>query len=257
MRPRARLVLPLAALGLLLAAATAWAIKAEIGNSYVSATAAVTPRVLPAAGKGLAPVELSSITRIGTRNGGMPPPLKTLEFELDKNGRVDTSGIPTCPLAKLQNTTPQQARSRCAKSLVGEGKGEALVQLPGTQPVKVSSPVSFFNAPPTGGKPTIIAQAYERIPKPKTLLLPIVIEKVNHGRYGYRAAVELPPIAEGYGSATLAEAKIGLTLNRHGHKAGLIEASCSGGRLQVTGEITFANGDFFPALLTSPCHSPS
>ncbi len=255
MRRRARLAVLTATLLLLVGAGSAWAIRAEIGKSFVSSTAAVTPRVLPA--HGYAPVQLSSVTRIGTKDGSMPPPLKTLEFELDKNGRVDTSGIPTCSIAKLEDTTPQQARSRCAKALVGKGKGEARVQLPGAPIVKVSSPLSFFNAPPTNGKPTIIAHAYETIPKPQTLLVPIVIEKVNHGRYGYRAAVEMPQIAEGYGSATLAEANIGITLNRHGRKAGLIEASCSGGRLQVTGELVFANGDLFPALLTSPCHSPS
>lgn len=254
MRRRVRLAVPVATLVLLLGAASAWAIRAEIGKSFVSATAAVTPRVLPT--HGFAPVQLSSITRIATRDGSVPPPLKALEFELDKNGRVDTSGIPTCPISKLEGTTPKQARSRCKAALVGEGEGKAMVQMPGMAPVKISSPLSFFNAPPTGGRPTLIAHAYETIPKPSTLLVPIVIEKVNHGRYGYRAEVELPPIAEGYGSATLAEAKIGITLKRKGRKAGLIEAACSGGRLQVTGKLVFANGDLFPALLTSPCHPP-
>ena len=64
MRRRVRLTVLGATLLLLLGTASAWAIRAEIGKSFVSSTAAVTPRVLPA--HGAAPVQLSSVTRIGT-----------------------------------------------------------------------------------------------------------------------------------------------------------------------------------------------
>ena len=126
--------------------------------------------------------------------------------------------------------------------------------MPGAEAVKMSSPLSFFNAPPTGGRPTIIAHAYETIPKANTLLVPIVIERVNDGRYGYKAEVELPEIAEGHGSPILAQGTIGVTYRHGGREVGFLNARCSGGRLQVQGKLTFVNGDFFPATLTSPCH---
>lgn len=253
MRRRLRIGLVLGVLALLVAAASAYAIRAEIGKSVVSATAELQPRNLPAHGSG-APVTLSTTTRINTKDGSVPPALKTLTFELDKNGTVQTKGLPTCTIAKLEGTTPQQARSRCASSLVGKGVGEARVQLPGQSIVKISSPLSFFNAPPTGGRPTIIAHAYETLPKAKTLLVPIVVEKVHDGRYGYRAEVTVPEIAEGYGAPILAKATLGLTYKHGGHEVGFVNATCSGGRLQVTGKLSFVNGDFFPATLTSPCH---
>jgi hypothetical protein len=249
---RLRIGLLLAAAAALVAAASAYAIRAEIGKTVVSATAELRPRSLPAHGG--APVRLSTTTRIGTKDGSMPPALKTLTFELDKNGFVETKGLPTCTIAKLEGTTPQQARSRCAKALVGTGTGTARVQMPGSSPVKMTSPLSFFNAPPTGGRPTIIAHAYETIPKAKTLLVPIVIERVHDGRYGFRAEVELPEIAEGHGSPILAQATLGVTYRHGGKEVGFVNASCSGGRLQVEGKLTFVNGDFFPATLTSPCH---
>lgn len=252
MSRRLKIGLLLAAAALLIGAASAYAIRAEIGKTVVSATAELRPRSLPA--KGGAPVTLKTTTRINTKDGSLPPALKTLTFELDKNGFVETKGLPTCSLAKLEVTTPQQARSRCAKALVGQGTGTARVQMPGSGVVKMTSPLSFFNAPPTGGKPTIIAHAYETIPKANTLLVPIVIEKVNHGRYGFRAEVELPEIAEGFGSPILAKGKIGVTYKRGGKEVGFLNARCSGGRLQVQGKMTFDNGDFFPATLTSPCH---
>jgi hypothetical protein len=252
MSRRLRIGVLIAASLALVVCASAYAIRAEIGKITVSATAELQPRELPRDGG--APVTLSTTTRIGTKDGSIPQPLKTLTFELDKNGFVETKGLPTCTLAKLENTTPQQARSRCAKALVGKGTGTALVQLPGAAPVKMTSPLSFFNAPPTGGRPTIIAHAYETLPKAKTLLVPIVIEKVHDGRYGFRAEVELPEIAEGRGSPILAQATLGVTYKHAGKEVGFVNARCSGGRLQVEGKLTFVNGDFFPATLTSPCH---
>ncbi|HET7507118.1 MAG TPA: hypothetical protein VFJ53_02050 [Solirubrobacterales bacterium] len=234
--------------------ATAYAITAEIGSVKVSATATLKPRELPAHGN--RPVFLSSITRVGTTDGSSPPTLQTLLFQLDRNGTVDTKGLPTCTTAKLEGTTPAVARKRCAGALVGKGTGKALVTMPGRAPFTITSPLSFFNGPPDHGRPTLIAHGYETVPAPQALLVPITIERIAHGRYGFRAEVQLPEIAGGYGAATLAEAKIGAVRKRGGREVGYINAHCVGGRLQVYGSAKFTDGDFFPVLLTSPCHLP-
>ncbi len=236
------------------AGATAYAITAEVGPVWVSATATVQPRELPR--RGNASIVLSSITRVGTRDGSTPPTLKTLLFLLDGNGSVDARGWPTCTAAKLAGTTPAQARRRCAGALVGKGKARALVTLPGRAPFPISSSLSFFNGPPAKGGPTLIAHGYETVPEPKTVLVPIAIERISAGRYGFRAEVELPEIAGGYGAPLLAEAAIGATRMRGGRKVGYVNAHCNGGRLQVYGTARFTNGDFFPVTLTSPCHYP-
>jgi hypothetical protein len=236
------------------ACASAYAITAEIGPVAVSATATLKPRELPA--RGNAPVFLNSITRVATKDGSTPPTLQTLLFQLDRNGTIDTKGLPTCSTAKLEGTTPDQARKRCAGALVGKGTGKALVTMPGRAPFTITSPLSLFNGPPAGGRPTLIAHAYETVPAPQTLLVPITIERVAKGRYGFRAEVQLPEIAGGYGAATLAEAKIGAIRKRGGREVGYINAHCNGGRLQVQGSARFTNGDYFPVTLTSPCHFP-
>ena len=254
MRSRTRRI---AVFAVLLAAggcASAYAITAEVGPVWVSATATVKPRELPAHGN--RPVFLSSVTRVGTHDGSTPPTLQTLLFELDRNGTVDTKGLPTCTVAKLEGTTPSQARKRCAGALVGKGTGKALVTMPGRPPFQVTSPLSFFNAPPDHGRPALIAHAYETVPAPQALLVPITIERVAKGRYGFKAEVHLPAIADGFGAATLAEAKIGAVRRRGGREVGYINAHCVGGRLQVQGKAEFTNGDFFPVTLTSPCHLP-
>jgi hypothetical protein len=234
-------------------AAVAVAVTTQVGNLKVSATAEFEPRAFPE--HGTLPASFSSILRIKTLNGDLPPALKTLIFEFDKHGKLNFKGVPTCTMARLEGTTPSEARQRCAGALLGTGTGKALVETPGKAPFTISSPISIFNAPPEGGRPTLIAHAYETVPSPQALLVPFSIEKVNHGRYGYRTEIELPPIAGGDGAAILAEAKFGRTFKKHGRKIGYAEAECVGGRLQVYGKLIFADGSLLQSLLTSPCHT--
>jgi len=234
--------------------ATASGIEACIGPLCVSSTVDVQPRALPA--KGNAPITLSSITRVRTKDGSTPPTLDTIDFLIDKHGTVNSKAFPTCPRSKLEGATPSQARKRCAAALIGTGTGKALVTMPGRAPFQMTSPVSLFNAAPTGGKTTLLAHAYETVPSPQALLVPIVVERVAKGRYGFHVEVKLPEIAGGFGAPTLAEAKVGAVRKQGGKKVGFISAHCSGGRLQVEGKLTFTNGDRFPTTLTSPCHTP-
>jgi hypothetical protein len=251
---RRALLKVLAAVGAiaLIVCASAYALKIEIDKTVVSATAGISPHALPV--RGNAPVQVESVTRIKSTDGAPVPALKELAFSFDKNGTIDTKGLPTCTLAKLADTTPAAARKRCAGAIVGEGTGKAEVRLPGQAPIQMTTPLTFFNAPPAGGRPTLIAHAYETIPAPKTLLVPIAIERIHKGRYGYRVTIQMPEIAGGYGSATLAEATVGKTWKRGGKTVGYTNAHCAGGRLQVEGTLTFADGSFFPGTLTSPCH---
>ena len=242
----------IAALAALLACASAYALKIEIDKTMVSVTAAISPRALPEHGN--APVDVSSITRIKTKDGSRAPALTKIVFIFDRNGSVETKGLPTCGIAKLEGTTPQVARKRCASAIVGEGVGKALVTLPGAPAVEISSPLTLFNAPPKGGRPSLIAHAYETLPAPKTILVPFSIERIHQGRYGFRVEISIPEIADGYGSATLAEATVGRTWKRGGKTVGYTNAHCSGGRLQVHGTLTLADGSFFPGTLTSPSH---
>jgi hypothetical protein len=238
-----------AVVGLL--AATALAVRIEFGNTVVSATADVLPRQLPKRG---APVKLTTVNRVSTKDGSLPPVLSRLRFQFDRNGWIDARGVAVCTVAKLERATTAVARKRCRGALVGTGIGQARVELPGQAPTTISSPISVFNGPKRKGMPTLIAHAYETLPEPKALLVPIAIERVKHGRYGYRVEVDVPPIAGGYGAATLAKATLGRTFKRGGRELGYVNARCVGGRLQVYGTASFANGDFFPSTLASTCN---
>lgn len=247
-----RRALVLALAGVLAAAAGAHAVTAELGDEVISATASATPQALPA--RGGAPIHVSTTVRVHNRDGSQPPALRTMTFLFDGTGSIDARGVPVCTTAKLADTTSAQARKRCAGALVGKGTGKARVALPGRAPVEVSYPLSLFNGPRLHGMPSLIGHLRETVPAPKTVLIPIEIERVHRGRYGYRVEIQVPPIAEGYGSPTLADATLGRTFLRAGRRVGFVNARCLGGRLQLQGRLTFANGDFFPATLTSACH---
>lgn len=234
--------------------ATASGVGACIGPLCVSSTIDMQPRELPA--RGNAPITLTSVNRVSEKDGSTPPTLDTIDFLIDKHGAVNSRAFPTCPRSKLEGATPSQARKRCAAALVGKGTGKALVTMPGQKPFQISSPLSFFNAAPTGGKPTLLAHGYETVPAPRALVVPIVIERVAKGRYGFHVLVQMPEVAGGFGAPTLAEAKVGATLTRNGKKIGFLSAHCAGGRLQVEGKLKFKNGDSFPTTLSSPCHTP-
>ncbi len=254
MSQRLRRVSALALGFCLLLAGGAYALTAEIGNTIVSSTATMLPRELPA--RGGSAITLSSITRIKTKDGSPPGVLGKLDFMIDEHGYLEAKGVPVCTLAKLEGATTSEARKRCGGALVGTGLVKAEVNLPGQPTQQVSSPVSIFNGPKSKGQPSLIAHAYETVPEKKALLVPIAIEKINKGRYGFRVQVEIPPIAGGYGAPTLAEATVGKTFTRGGKKVGYLNAYCAGGSLQIQGKLTFTNGDYFPATLTSPCHVP-
>jgi hypothetical protein len=234
-------------------AAAAFAITTQIGALKVSATAEFQPRQFPT--HGTTPTSFSSIVRIGTIDGSQPPALKKLTFEFDKHGRLNFKGLPTCTTAKLEGLTPGAARKACSGSLVGTGVGKARVLADGKPAFTITSPISIFNGPVEGGMPTLIAHAYETVPTPGALITQFPIERIHHGRYGYRAEITLPEIAGGDGAAILAEAKFGRTFSHGGRKVGYAEAECSGGRLQVYGRLEFIDGSHLQSLLSSPCHT--
>lgn len=231
--------------------ANAASLHLQVGDLFVDTSATISPSRLPA--KGGAPVEVTSAVKVSTRDGSTPTTLEKLVLQFDKHGSIDPSGWPRCTVAKLSGKTTAGARAACPKAIVGEGTAKAVVAPPGGATFGISSPLVFFNAPPTGGKPTMIVHAYEKFPEPKALLTPIVIEKVSAGRYGYRAEIEMPEIAGGYGAATLSEATVGATRKRGGKTVGFLNAFCQGSRLQVYGTVHFTDGGFTNGTLVQAC----
>ncbi len=255
-RPRGRLsllrrALPLALLTLALSAAGAYALHLQIGEIVVTADGGFAPKALPKHEN--APITLHGGGKISTVSGALPPILKEITILFDRHGAVDTTGLPHCTAAKLAATDTRQARRSCPTSIVGKGFGTATIAFPDSRPIHASSPLTLFNGPRRHGDPTVLAHAYLAVPAPTTFVLPIVIEKIHQGVYGYRTEATIPQIAGGAGVPISGHLKIGRKWTYKGRRHSYLNARCESGRLQAEGQFTFADGTLLHGTFLRPC----
>jgi hypothetical protein len=221
------------------------------GNIVIDGEGGFTPTALP---KNVdAPIEIHGSGKISTVDGELPPVLKTIEFEFDKHGSVDTTGLPKCSAAKLQATTVPQARKLCPGAIVGKGFGHAVVKFPEQAPIPANSPITIFNGPIVNGDPSVYAHAYTTVPAPVTFVVPIRIETIHKGRYGYRVSAEIPKLAGGAGIPISGSVKIDRKWTYKGVKHSYINARCADGRLQAKGEFGFKDGTLLRGTFLRPC----
>jgi hypothetical protein len=226
-------------------------IELRAGKIIIIADGGFTPTKLPQHRN--APIELHGFAKFRTIDGTRPSPLRELVIEFDKHGAVETRGLEKCTQQKLVATTTERARKQCPGAIVGRGFGTAVVELPEQGPIKASSALTLFNGPRKNGNPTVLGHAHLDIPAPTTYVVPIEIEKINKGRYGYRTIAEFPRIANDYGSPTYGRLKIEKKWTFKGKKLSYVNAHCPDGRLQARGEVTFKNGDSAKGTFLQTC----
>jgi hypothetical protein len=235
----------------LLAAGAAQAIKLRVGDIVIVADGGFSPKTLPKHEN--APISLHGSATFKTTDGTRPSPLRTLTLEFDKHGEVETRGLPKCTMKKLVATTVAVARKNCRGAIVGKGFGTALVQLPEQGPIKASSPLTLFNGPEKHGNPTVLGHAHLDYPAPTTYVISIEIERIHHGRYGFRTVARFPRIVNDYGSPISGHLTIGRKWTYKGRTLSFANAHCADGRLQAKGEFTFKDGSFVEGTVFKPC----
>lgn len=232
-------------------AASAVALTLNAGNLVVETDGGFNPSKLPR--HGFAPIRLHGYGKISTTDGTPPPVLKQLILWFDRNGKVETRGLPVCPMRKLVATTPSRARKNCPDAIVGEGHGKAVVNFPEQAPIVASSPITIFNAPPKNGNPTVYAHAYTTVGGPSTYIVQVEIQKVNDGRYGFKTVANIPKIVNGYGTPVYGELKIGKTWQYKGRKLSYVNAGCPDGHLQAKAQLHFGDGTQLEGTFVKPC----
>jgi hypothetical protein len=232
-------------------ATVAHALHLQIGDIVVEAEGGFAPKALPRHEN--APITLHGGGSISTLSGELPPILKELAFLFDRHGAVDTTGLAICTKAKLAATTVAKARADCPNAIVGEGKGTAIIKFPEQPPIKASSPITLFNGPPDHGDATVLAHAYLSVPSPTTFVIPIVIEPIHDGIYGYRTKATIPKIAGGYGVPISGRIEISKKWTYKGAPHSYISARCENGKLQAKGEFTFTDGTRLEGTFFKPC----
>lgn len=241
----------LALVAVLVIVGSAAAIVLRAGNLKITTDGGFTPTTLPK--KGFAPIKLHGFGKIETEDGTQPPVLETVTILFDKHGKVETRGLPTCTPGKLKATTVPQARKLCPGAIIGKGVGKAVVDFPEQPPIPATSPITLFNARPKGRNPVVLAHAHLTVPAPTTFIVPIEVEKVKKGRYGFRTVAKIPRIAGGSGIPLYARLKIGREWNYKGKRLSYANAGCPDGRLQAKGEFEFKDGTFLQGSVFKRC----
>jgi hypothetical protein len=245
-------VASIAAIGLLLVARSgAISIELRSGDLLIHAEGGFSPTTLPKHTD--APITAHGGGKLSTVSGDFPPVIESINLEYDRHGHVETTGLEVCRRAKLLASTVADARKRCPHSIVGKGQGRGVVVFPEQAPIPVSSPITIFNGPVVHGNPSVLAHFYTTVPVATAFVIPIEIERIHKGTYGYRTKAKIPPIAGGHGLPIAGHLKIGRKWTYKGRKHSYISARCETGRLQARGEFTFRDKTFLTGTFILPC----
>jgi hypothetical protein len=205
------------------------------------------------------PVTVRIDGSIGTVNGSEPPQLRQISFAINRNGKLYSSGLPSCPIELLQSTTSQAALARCRPALIGRGSFGADVDFPNLPLVPVIGKLLAFNGR-SNGRPEILLHLYVSSPAQVTLVLPFKVIRQNAGAFGTVLSAQIPKIAGELGYVTDISLEIGRRYRYRGLPRSLLSASCAApagfpGAIFnfAKGSFSFANGQRLTTTLTRNC----
>lgn len=207
------------------------------------------PRSLPR--HQFVPINFQGYFDIAAQGGGKPATLQEVVIDFDRDGRLNTARLPVCAPERVVNASVAEARASCRGAIVGEGRVEALVALPGG-PVPASSALTIFNGPAREGKPSVVLHARTNVPGSQTFAILVPIER-RPGPFRYRATLAFPEIAGGLGAITRVEAEVGRRFSVGGQRRSYISAHCSDGILHTHGRFTFADGTIVDGSVEKAC----
>lgn len=247
----ARLALLVLAFAAVAAASAASGAVVKINNLILRADGGFEPQTLPK--RSYAPIEFQGRVDISSRSGGKPSPLKQALIDFDRDGRLSVAGLPTCAPETVAGATTEEARSICKGAIVGSGEVRALVSLEGRE-VPASSPLTIFNGPRLEGNPTVVLHARTTVPATQIYAIVVPIEK-RPGAFRYRARLDVPPIAAGFGALTHIDVEIGRRYRAGGKARSYVSARCSDNILHTHGRFTFEDGTIIDGSVEKYCRS--
>jgi len=212
----------LALAALLCLACSASAEQAQEGNLRGSFNGGISPSKLPRTA--LAPVQVTMEGRIATTDRTTPPKLERIVLAINKHGRLETKGLPTCSLAKLNSVTAAQAKRSCEDALVGHGNVTSRVSLPGQGAFASNAELLAFNGK-LHGHQAVLAQVSSGAPLPLTYVIAFEVKKQG-GTFGTSLEATLPPIASEYGYITAFSLALSRKYEAGGQKRSFASASC-------------------------------
>lgn len=194
------------------------------GDLFVSFNGALSPTALPR--HALAPVSVSVSGTVRTPPGSKPPPLQEIEIALNRNGVLDTTGLPICHLSQLEGTSSAQALRACRDALVGEGSYAAKASFPEQATFPAQGHILAFNGL-SEGQPVILAHVYGTSPTPSTGVITFYIHRPRKGGYGTVLNANLPTSLQGYGYLKRISLRLHRLFTYKGARRSYLSAACA------------------------------
>jgi Divergent InlB B-repeat domain len=208
------------------AASQARATTSEIvqnGTLRLTVEGKLSPKRLPR--KGVAPIAVSIGGEISTIDGTLPPQLKSMRIELNRHGRLDYRGLPTCDYGRIQPGSTSRALANCRPSLVGRGRFSAIITLAGQEPYETDGRLLVFNATKKG-KPVLYGHIYSPRPFANSFVIVFEIQKLKGGKYGTALNATPPPAFKRWGNLTGLSMTLERNFSYQGERHSYISAGC-------------------------------
>jgi hypothetical protein len=225
---------------LLSTAALAAAEVTQEGNLRVSFEGGISPHALPR--HGVAPIKVTLIGNIKTTDGLAPPQLRTISMAINRNGKLDSRGLPACHYHQIQPASTDEAIETCPDSVIGKGRFKAHVVLPEQSPFPSSGGVVAFNGT-FHGDHVVFAHVYGTVPLPQSSVLVFTLAR-SSGTYGTTLTAELPQVAAEWGYVSGISLSLKRTFKYKGKTHSFLSAGCPAPAGFPGATFTFAKATF-------------
>jgi hypothetical protein len=230
----------------------------QSGNLFVRFDGGLEPRALPR--HALAPIAVRIEGTIRAPTKSDPPALRRIRVALNRAGRLDTRGLPGCPIGRIRAATTVEAISVCGPALVGSGGLTMKISLPEQPETVVRAEILLFNGI-VNGRQVIVAHVYQHDPVRVTR---IIVFRIGHGSGAFGTVLEaaVPPSI----NRTAFIQTIFLQLQRRyvyrGKRRSYLSASCSvpPGLKEATfpfarASVTFEDGRTLSSTMIRSCRA--
>lgn len=211
-----------AALCLFASGSLASAEVTQEGNLRVSFTGGIAPSALPR--KAPAPVTVTFGGDIQTVDGTQPPQLRTISLAINRAGKLDYRGLPTCRYHQIDPASTREAIDTCPGSVIGTGTFSAHVVLPEQSPFPSTGDVTAFNGV-FHGRHVVFVHVYGTAPLPQSQVIVFRIGKTT-GTYRSTLTGELPQVAAEWGYVSGLSLSLGRSFDFKGRRHSLLSAAC-------------------------------
>lgn len=223
LRRAKRLAAATALVACLFAVSLANAELVERGDLFVKFDGGIAPTALPRHVNG--PISVRVAGTVKTLSGERPPALRFIAIAINRGGRIDTRGLPTCRRSQIEPATGRQALAACRAALIGEGRYLGALSLPEQNAFPLQGRILAFNAV-VDGQRAILAHVYGSDPVPNSRIIVFRIHE-THGTFGTVLSAALPAELNRHGYLK----KISLDLSRkfvyRGRTHSYLSAACA------------------------------